>query len=162
MTPSLSLTSAGILSVHYHTGVLKGTFNDRCMSCTLVMYVMFQYKLPGTCTGFYLTPAPGVQDEKWVRLHAFSFSSVLFLPGTAAFSSSLLRPLRDSQLFAVLRKHASSTIRHVLYSWLKCTPQLSGTLAEKKNTWDLCMLAISCQELTAAAGGHQSLCILFL
>lgn len=102
MTPSLSLTSAGILSVHYHTGVLKGTFNDRCMSYTLVTYVIFQYNLLGTCTGFYLTLTLGVQDEKWVQLHAFSFISLLFLPRTAVFSSSLLRPLRNSQLFAVL------------------------------------------------------------
>lgn len=131
MTPSLSLTSAGILSLYYHTGVLNGTFNG--MSWTLVTYIIFQYKLPGTCKGFYLTPTLRVRDEKWVRLHAFSFISLLFLPRTAAFSSSLLRPLRDSWLCSW--KHASSTIRHVLYSWLNPPPPTQWHTSRKKNTW---------------------------
>lgn len=159
MTPSLNLTSAGILSLYYHTGVLNGTFNG--MSWTLVTYIIFQYKLPGTCKGFYLTPTLRVQDEKWVRLHAFSFISLLFL--TQNCSLQFIPAEAPPWLLAVLLEACFFHYKAcVIFLTEPPPPPLSGTLAEKKIPGELCMLAISCQELTAAAGGYQSLYILFL
>lgn len=161
MTPSLSLTSAGILSLYYHTGVLNGTFNG--MSWTLVTYIIFQYKLPGTCKGFfYLTPTLRVQDEKWVRLHAFSFISLLFL--TQNCSLQFIPAEAPLWLLAVLLEacffHYKACV--VFLTEPPPTPTQWHTSRKKKIPGDFCMLAISCQELTAAAGGYQSLYILFL
>lgn len=84
---------------------------------------------------FHLMLSPGVQNEKWVRLQAFSFISLLFLPRTAVFSSSLLRPFRDSQLLAVLLEACFFHYKARVVFLTEMLPSTQWHTSRKKNTW---------------------------